>query len=119
MQIVQHATYLLCPAARTRLWHASRSVNSHHIPFFVQHIAQCPAIDKIHHQVVLPAFDKEVAHAGNAGVVEVKQHCCLASKPLDGLGAVGIVMKLVQHLLHRTGTIEARIYGTINGAHAT
>src|SRR5436305_14949245 len=56
VQVTQHAAYLLPPTARARLCHTTRTIDSHHVPFFLQHIAQCTALDKIHHQVVLPTL---------------------------------------------------------------
>ena len=119
MQVAQYATKLLRPTARPRFWHASRSIDPHDIPFLLQHFTQRLSLDKIHHQVVLPTFDKEIAYAGNTRVIKVEQQCCLASKPLNRLGTFVIALKLVQHLLHSAWTIEARIYGSVNGPHAT
>src|SRR5438034_5793784 len=116
MQVPQHITDLLPPTARTRLGYPSRPIDPQHVPFLLQDIAQGPAFDKIHRQVVLPTFDKEVAHARDARMIEIKQHGGLASKPLDSLSPLGLALKFVQHLLHGTVPVEAYLYGTIDSA---
>src|SRR5947209_1321407 len=109
MEITKHAAYLLYPTARPCLCHTPCTIASYHVPFLIQHLTQCTAINKIHHQIVLPTLDKEVTHARYAGMIEVKQQCRLAFKPIDRLRAFTVTLKFVQHLLYCTGTIEACI----------
>src|SRR5579883_2741521 len=117
MEVAQNATNLLRPATRTRLRNPPRAVHPHHISLLLQDLAERPPLDEVHDQVMTPLLNEEIAHARDTWVVEIQQQRRLARKPSHRLAAIGVIMKVVQHLFHGAGTIKAYIERAIYRTH--
>ncbi len=88
-------------------------------PSLLDDVGQALSLDKIHHQVSVPALFKEIGHPNEVGVNEPGQHCGLLAELLPQLiQHLGTQPRLRDHFLERDGHAEAHIPSPIDGAHA-